>query len=579
MLASLAILIGPVGVAEAQFTYTSNGNAITITGFIGDATELVVPDTIDGQPVARIGEYAFSFYTNLNSISIPDSVTSIGIFAFQHCVNLKSVSIGSGVNDMPDSAFYLCNRLTTITIDESNASYSSLDGVWFNKYHTILLGFPAGRSGGYAVPGSVNIIGRVAFYSCSGLTSIAIGNSVNTILDNAFYGCTGLTNVILPDSVTALGTRAFESCSGLVDVTIGSGVTNIQENTFSSCTSLANVSLGNHLSVLGNSAFYNCTGLTNFVIGESVTSIGEMTFDMCTALTNVSIGQSVSTIGAGAFGYCSSLKSITIPNGVTNIERATFESCTDLTSVTIPEGVTGVGDIAFLTCSSLKTISIPDSVTSIGYSAFAFCNSMEAFIVAESNPNFSSPNGVLFNKDITQLIQYPAGRAGNYAIPKTVTNIDQYAFASSLGLTNIVILESVIGIDSYAFEGCADLASVYFAGAPPSLGWGVFWGVNDATIYYSSEASRWGPTFGGLPTVLWDPQIKVDDPSFGVQADQFGFTITGAADLTIVVEASDDLTQPNWQPVSTNTLSGGLSHFSDPNWATHRGHFYRLRSP
>jgi hypothetical protein len=94
----------------------------------------------------------------------------------------------------------------------------------------------------------------------------------------------------------------------------------------------------------------------------------------------------------------------------------------------------------------------------------------------------------------------------------------------------------------------------------------------------------WGATFGGRPTVLWNPLTQTGDGSFGVQNNQFGFNITGSSNLVIVVETATNLADPVWSPVSTNTLStfigtNGQSYFSDPQWTNYPGRFYRLRSP
>jgi hypothetical protein len=95
----------------------------------------------------------------------------------------------------------------------------------------------------------------------------------------------------------------------------------------------------------------------------------------------------------------------------------------------------------------------------------------------------------------------------------------------------------------------------------------------------------WGPefagpaTFAGLPAVLWNPQVQTSGASFGVRTNQFGFNITGTSNLVIVVEACTNLANPNWAPVGTNTLTGGWSYFSDPQWTNHTHRFYRLRSP
>ena len=109
---------------------------------------------------------------------------------------------------------------------------------------------------------------------------------------------------------------------------------------------------------------------------------------------------------------------------------------------------------------------------------------------------------------------------------------------------------------------------------------GIRSGVTIPTVYYLPGTTGWGTTFGGRPTVLWNPQVQTSDASFGVRTNRFGFTITWASEqLVIVVEACTNLANPVWSPVGTNTLTGGSSYFSDPQWTNYPARFYRLRSP
>jgi hypothetical protein len=143
-------------------------------------------------------------------------------------------------------------------------------------------------------------------------------------------------------------------------------------------------------------------------------------------------------------------------------------------------------------------------------------------------------------------------------------------------LINVTIGNSVTNIGNYAFADCGSLAGVYFQGNAPSLGRFVFQSdPNSVYVYYLPGTTGWGSTFGGLPTVLWNPQAQ--NPV--VRANQFGFTIAGTTNLTVVVEACTNLVNPIWSPVGTNTLVGGSSNFSDSQWTNDPARFYRLRSP
>ena len=172
-------------------------------------------------------------------------------------------------------------------------------------------------------------------------------------------------------------------------------------------------------------------------------------------------GKTVTSIGNYAFAWCDSLTSVTIPDSVTTIGDSAFEDCDSLTSVTIPDSVTTIGDSAFAWCDSLTSVTIGNSVTTIGYKAFAWCASLTNVDVSVDNQNYSSQNGVLFNKDKTMLMQYPIGKEDiEYTIPDSVTTIGEQAFYDCKSLTSVTIPSSVTRIAEYCFNGCSKLTEV-----------------------------------------------------------------------------------------------------------------------
>jgi hypothetical protein len=468
--------------------------------------------------------------------------------------------------------------------------------------------------GAVTIPGSTNgllvtSIGSEAFWQCS-LTSVTIPDSVTNIGDLAFSACFSLTSVVIGNSVTNIGPGTFQYCSSLTSVTIPDSVTSIEPETFQFCRSLTNVAVGNSVTNIGIYAFYECNSLTSVMIGDSVASIE-----------------------TGAFIDCFSLTSITIPDSVTSIGEMGFAGCTSLTKILIGNSVTNIGPGAFEFCTNLTTVTIPESVTSIGRAAFYYCANLTTITVDALNPVYSSVAGVLFDKSQATLIEYPGGIAGSYTIPNSVTTIGEGAFEDCSSLTSVTIPNSVTNIGDYAFEGCTSLTSitipdsvtdigsytfyscsslssvvigdsvtslagqafnwctsltnvtignsvtnmgdelfwectsltgVYFKGSAPSADSSVFHGDTNATVYYLPE------------TTGWNPQVQTSDASFGVRTNQFGFTITGTSGLAVVVEACTNPANPAWSPVATNTLTGGSSYFSDPQWTNYPARFYRL---
>ena len=380
-----------ITLSTTEVTYPVTGGNLyfdTATGAITDCdtsvTEAVIPSAINGVSVTTIGENAFADCNSLTSVTIPDSVTTIGDYAFLRC-RLTSVTIPDSVTTIEKSAFADCRSLTSVTIPDSvtmiegnvftgcrrltgiyvsegNTTYSSIDGVLFDKSQNILIIYPGGKSGEYTIPSGVTTIGEWAFAICSSLTSVTIGNSVTTIGDYAFLRCS-LTSVAISDSVTSVGGHAFSECKSLTGVTIGSNVTTIggsvttiEESAFAYCSSLTSVTIGNSVTTIGGGAFSECYSLTNVTIPDSVTTIGNYAFEDCSSLTSVTIGNSVTTIGDYAFLRCS-LTSVTIGNSVARIGKRAFEYCRSLTSVTIPDSVTRIEEYAFRGCESLKSIT------------------------------------------------------------------------------------------------------------------------------------------------------------------------------------------------------------------------------
>jgi len=132
--------------------------------------------------------------------------------------------------------------------------------------------------------------------------------------------------------------------------------------------------------------------------------------------------------------------------------------------------VTCIGWMAFSNCSSLTSITIPNSVTIIRDNAFVSCSGLTSFSVAGDNSNYSSKEGVLFNKQQTTLIQYPTRKQGEYIIPNSVTTIVDYAFYGCSGLTSLTIPNSITSIVDYAFAGCSSLTSITIPNSVTSIG-------------------------------------------------------------------------------------------------------------
>lgn len=373
--------------------------------------------------VTRIADWTFSS-TNLSSITIPNSVTSIGGFAFYKCTSLKSITIPENLKVLEGAVFEDCTNLSSVVWNAkncSNASYSTFEG-------------------------------------CYMLSSFTFGKNVKEIPAMICYHLYGLKEIILPEGVTTIGERAFEKCSGLKSVTIPNTVKTIGGSAFKGCSSLISVTIPNSVDSIGSWAFQDCTNLSSVVWNANNCSLkGEYGIFKSSNITSFTFCSDIKEI---PHGICEGMKKLTeveIPYGVTIINNSAFYGCSSLLSVTIPNSVDSIGIFAFDNCSSLKSITIPQSVTTIDKAAFSGCTGLTSIDVSPENPNYSSWDGALYNKDHTILYAYPNKKGTSYVIPSGVTTICKYALHDCTNLISLTIPNSVTNIEKDAFYDCKNL--------------------------------------------------------------------------------------------------------------------------
>ena len=232
----------------------------------------------------------------------------------------------------------------------------------------------------------------------------------------------------------------------------------------------------------GQTLYYNITGdntvevtcpESNGGYGDKEKPSGSLVIPETITINGITY--SVTAIGASAFEGCSKLTAVTIPNSVITIGNYAFYGCWCLESVNIPNSVTSIGRAAFYNCSSMTSVTIGKSLTSIDSDAFRECKGLTEINVDSDNTQYTSQDGVLFNKDKTTIIRYPAQKNGTtYNIPNSVITIDYEAFCYCNRLTSVTIPNSVTTIASFAFYGSIGLTAVTIPNSVTSIDFSAF---------------------------------------------------------------------------------------------------------
>ena len=485
--------------------------------------------------ITSIDNEAFSGST-LSKITLSDKVTSIGDDAFAFCNNLTTFNVPAAVEYIGYGAFKSCASLTGINVDENNANYDSGNaGILFTKDHTMLLQFPAKSSlKTITIPDVVTTIAPDAFLGATALTSVSMEASMASIGERAFGGCTAL-NAVKVSWVTPLAVPAntFEG----VDVANATlSVPNGLEETYQAADVWKNFGKyetfkafiifedANVETICLNNWDTNKDGKLSYTEAEAVTSIGTL-FSGNTDIFSFKELENftgLTEIPANAFKGCSFLSAIGIPASVTTIGESAFEGCTELTAPTFSNKLTTIGKKAFYGCDGITKISLSNYVASIGDGAFANCQSLASFSVGSSNKNYKALSGIIFTKDETKVVAYPAAKSGaEFKLTKdTYKEILPYAFSGANNLKTLN-LHQVETIGDYAFEQCQGLMEIEFSEYVKTIGEGAFsFCENLQSITIPANVTSIGEkAFYGMPVavrcqVAWNTPLVIPAATF-----------------------------------------------------------------
>jgi len=486
--------VEPTTTPTVESEYTTmmlEDGSLSIIGYLGEDTDIIIPTAIDGKNVTAIGTKVFWNHSAIRSIVIPEGVVTIGPSAFSGCTALGGIEIPNSVISIGDSAFANCSSLESVVLSEK-----------------------------------LDCIEEYMFSNCIGLQTIKLPSGVESIGSMAFNNC-GLTQIDIPDGVTNIGGGAFQNCK-FETIKLPINLEKIDRNTFWGCEQLRLISVPDGVVEIGNAAFARCENLTSVTIPDTVQRIGSDAFWDCLSLQQLIVPSSVQEIGAGAFdatgegfmlfvvedsaayeyavannipvstvyshiigeedvqyeirdrgavildytgkydniilpyelGQCpvveiaegafadhDEIRSIRISESVNVIGERAFEGCDKLQDIILPDSIQSVGEFAFAGCGGLKELNIPVGVTELKSGLFADCVSLEIISIPEHVTVIG--DGVFSGTAIR-----------NIQIPTSVQSIGRNAFGNCEDLIELILPEGIEIISEGVFYGCVCLKSV-----------------------------------------------------------------------------------------------------------------------
>ena len=463
-----------VEVSYCGRTYSSYSNEYSGSVFIPD----VVTHSGTTYSVTSIGEYAFYDCSGLTSVYISNNVTEIGYGAFYGCKSLVSFTVPTNVTEIYPGTFSGCSSLKVFTLNSKlryfgefcvwstgwaavdtdnddyaqysspfsydssietfvvpsdNNSFTSVNGVLYNKSVTVLLEYPKGRSGSYVMPETVRAVNQHAFRNCKQLTDITLSDDL--AIDGDFSGCSELGEIVIGKKLSPVRGEPDKLSFGNVDVARFVVNTENEEYTsidgvlysknsdgslsmvrFPTKSTQTKYVINNNCSVIKSNAFYGCSGLTSVTIPNSVNSIENHALEGTSWYNTWYNSQPNGLVYAGKVAYkykgtMADNSSVVLEEGTTGIAAYAFNGCMGLTSITIPNSVITIGDDAFYGCKGLTSVVIPNNVTEIGNSAFVN-TSLTSVTVKSNNPPYMHQSFSTWNKYV--ILYVPIGSKESY---------------------------------------------------------------------------------------------------------------------------------------------------------------------
>ncbi len=404
--------------------------------------------------ITNIPQGLFTGNEDITEVRIPDSVTTIADRAFYGCTGLKEIVLSNNIESMGGSAFENCISLEKVNI-----------------------------------PSKITAISGSAFRNCTSLTSIIIPETVTSIENSAFYNCTGLTYLSIPGTIL-ISSNMFNNVNNLETVEItGSGDMPDYSSTtykytpwYTSREKLTALTISDKITHIGDYQFKDCNKVTKLSVPGTATSNMTTSISGVKELTITGSGPMVD-YGIGSSGFYSNtmwsrsshVTELVISDKLTSIGSYAFVKMYDIEEIILPKSIKTIGISAFAYCTSLTSIDLSENIENINNLAFMYCDHLEQINVSKDNSIYTSIDGVLYNKEVSQLIICPSAKT-SINIPDSVIIIGDHAFYICNQLTSITIPESVTTIGQSAFADCTSLVSMELPNSVTTMGSSVFSG-------------------------------------------------------------------------------------------------------
>ncbi len=414
---------------------------------------VIIPATLGGKSVTRIGYRTFYGCSGLKGVVIPDSVTVIGDYAFFGCEGLASITIPDSVTSIYSTAFQGCSNLLSICVNQDICE-GYLRGAFPEQYQSI--------------------------------TNLTISRNVSTISIDCFEGCSSL----MYDTHTIPGVRLLDGWVAGYEDNIGSqldltGIRGIANGAFSDCTAIVHLKFPDGLEVIADYAFNGCSRLRSIQIPSSIKRIEDLAFQGCESLSAVVISDLDAWCRIQFVGWASNpllqsgrlylgdqlVTEVIVPSDLREIGNQQFAGGRCITNFVLHSGITAIGEDAFYGCEGLTSIYIPSAVTNIGSYAFEGCWNLNAVMISNidawcqidfedsgSNPLYYAHH-LYVNDDLLTDFMFPEG----------TKIIKPYVFIHCADLAYVVVPASVENIGGCAFGGCKSLLHVWLEGDAPAV--------------------------------------------------------------------------------------------------------------